>query len=74
MSALLDEAKKLPVSDRIQLVGEIWDSIAEEAPAALALAEGERQELDRRYAAHQMDPSTAVPWEGVRGKLLQEDE
>ena len=74
MSTLFDEAKKLPVSERIQLVEEIWDSIAEESPASLTLTVGERQELDRRYAAHQADPSTAVPWEVVRGKLFEREE
>ena len=70
MSTLFEEAKKLPVSQRIELVEEIWDSIAEEAPASLTLSADEWEELDRRVAAHQADPSTAVPWENFREKLF----
>jgi len=72
MSTLSEQAKKLPVSQRIELVEEIWDSIAEEAPASLTLSAEEWEELDRRVAAHQADLSTAVPWEEVRGKLFKD--
>ena len=74
MSNLFEEAKKLPVSQRIELVEEIWDSIAEEEPSSLALSADEWEELDRRVAAHKADPSTAVSWEKVRGKLFKDAE
>ena len=64
------EYMKLPVSERIQLVEDIWDSIAAEAPDAVALSESQKAELHRRVAAHRDDPSTAVPWEQVRAKLF----
>ena len=72
MSTLFEEAKKLPVSQRIELVEEIWDSIADEAPTSLNLSADEWEELDRRVSAHKADPSTAVPWEEVRGKLFKD--
>lgn len=63
--------KELPISERIQLVEDIWDSIAEETPSALHLSEADRAELHRRFAAHQADPSSSVPWEQVRSALFK---
>lgn len=56
--------RSLSVAERLQLVGDIWDSIAEEANAApelLPLTEAEKVELDRRLAEYESDPSTAIP-------------
>lgn len=60
--------KALPVSERIELVEDIWDSIAEETPA-LALSADERAELQRRLAAHRADPASGIPWEQVRAEM-----
>jgi putative addiction module component (TIGR02574 family) len=57
------EHMKLSVSERIQLVEDIWDSIATEAPDAVVLSQVQKVELHRRLAAHRADPSTAIPWE-----------
>lgn len=64
------EYLKLSVSERIQLVEDIWDSIAAEAPDSVELSEAQKAELHRRVAAHRADPSTAVPWEQVRAELF----
>lgn len=70
MSAIVEDIKKLSVSERIELVEDIWNSIAEEPGFSPALSAEERKELHRRYAAHQADPSTAIPWSRVRAKLF----
>jgi len=46
-SELTEAAKKLSISDRIFLVEEIWDTIAEENQA-LELTDAQKRELDRR--------------------------
>lgn len=54
----------LSVADRLQLVGEIWDSIADEAnasPEVLPLSDDQRAELDRRVAEYDADPSSGIP-------------
>ncbi len=64
--------KSLPLSERIQLVEDIWDSIAEETPeAALQLSEHERVELQARFAAHRSDPQSSLPWSEVRAALFK---
>ncbi|MHB8181862.1 MAG: addiction module protein, partial [Acidithiobacillus ferrivorans] len=55
------EYMKLSVSERIQLVEDIWDSIAAEAPDTVELSQAQKDELHRRVAAHRADPSTAIP-------------
>lgn len=69
MSAVPENIKNLPVSERIQLVEDIWDSIAEDA-APLRLSGAERQELRRRLAAHRSDATSDVPWHEVRASLF----
>jgi putative addiction module component (TIGR02574 family) len=64
------EYLKLSVSERIQLVEDIWDSIANEASNSVELSQAQKAELHRRLAAHRADPSSAIPWEQVRSKLF----
>ena len=60
----------LTVAERIQLAEDLWDSLAE-APEVLALTDAQRDELDRRLAAHRADPDAAISWESLRQELLQ---
>jgi putative addiction module component (TIGR02574 family) len=60
---------RLSVDERLQLVEEIWDSIANEVETS-PLTEGQRQEIDRRWAAHLANPQAAVPWEQVEAEIL----
>lgn len=68
------EYMNLSVSERIQLVEDIWDSIVSESSAAINLSPAQELELNRRVAAHRADPSTAVSWEQVRAKLFLDTE
>ena len=54
----------LTVSERLRLVGEIWDSIAADAsatPEAFPLSDAQKVELDRRVEGYDADPSRGVP-------------
>lgn len=63
--------RSLPISERIELVEDIWDSIAEETAVAVQLSVEERAELHRRLAAHRTDPSSSIPWDQVRATLFK---
>jgi putative addiction module component (TIGR02574 family) len=65
----LPEILKLSVSERIQLVEDIWDSIAAE-PDAFPLTEEQRAELDRRLADAETNPGVGTPWSEVKARLL----
>lgn len=63
--------RTLPISERIELVEDIWDSIAEETAGTLELDSAERAELNRRLGEHQADPKSSIPWEQVRAELFK---
>jgi putative addiction module component (TIGR02574 family) len=60
---------RLSFEERIALVQDLWDSIAVEAEQA-PLTEAQRQEVDRRLAAHRANPQAAIPWEQVEAEAL----
>lgn len=70
MNPASHDYRALEVSERIELVGDIWDSIAEETAAVPALSVEDLRELRRRLDAHQADPSSSLPWSAVRASLL----
>jgi putative addiction module component (TIGR02574 family) len=61
---------ELSVSERLILVEDLWDSIAQ-VPEAIALTESQREELDRRIEAHRKNPDAVLPWEEIRARVLQ---
>lgn len=71
MSALFVDLKieKLSTQDRLQLVGDIWDSVADEVEKT-KLTPAQCDEVDRRLAAHRENPGAAVPWEQVEREAL----
>ena len=60
---------ELSVPERIQLVSEIWDSIAE-CPEQIELTDATRQLLGKRLAAYRANPDAGSPWEDVKRRIL----
>jgi putative addiction module component (TIGR02574 family) len=71
MSSLLNTLgiDRLTPAERLQLLQEIWDSLAHDVEV-LPLTEPQRQELDRRLAALDADPNRVVSWEEVEAQAL----
>ncbi|OAI47903.1 hypothetical protein AYO44_08475 [Planctomycetaceae bacterium SCGC AG-212-F19] len=71
MSSLLSSlgADRLSVAERIQLIQELWESLAPEVERE-PLTDAERQELDRRLEALKTDPNNVVPWGEVEARAL----
>lgn len=67
LTATLATVNSLSVDERIQLVQAIWDGIAAEQ-AQPVLTDAQKQELDRRLAAHEAHPHDAIPWEDVKAR------
>jgi putative addiction module component (TIGR02574 family) len=59
---------QMSVAQRVLLVEEIWDSIADE-PDEIPLTEAQRQDLQRRVAAYEADPKAGSTWEEVKARL-----
>ncbi len=66
----IDELLKLSVAERIQLVEDLWDSIAAD-PENVPLSEPQLKELGRRLAEHGASPDSAIPWEEVRQRFYE---
>ena len=59
----------LPVAERLQLVEEIWDTIAA-APDALPLSEEDKRLIEERLEARRRDPQAGSSWEEVYARIL----
>ena len=62
------DVMSLSVSERIQLVEDIWDSIAE-VPETVPLSDEQKAELDRRLDAYHQNPDEGSPWGMVRERI-----
>jgi putative addiction module component (TIGR02574 family) len=69
--SLPSDIRHLPVPVRLQLVEQIWDSIAEDEKD-FRLTAAQTDELDRRIAAQQADPNRGSSWSDVKKRLLGE--
>ena len=66
----IKELLELSVAERIQLVEDLWDSIAAD-PEAPGLTDSQRSELDRRLDDHAADPEAGRSWAEVRERLYR---
>lgn len=66
---LVAELLKLSPEERIQLAGELWDSVTKDSANLPPLSDAQRRETERRLAEHARDPASALPWDEVRARL-----
>ena len=71
MSPILSELgiDRLSVAERLELIGEIWDTLPSDAE--LPIPDWHIRELERRLAAADADPGAAIPWEAVKARLVK---
>lgn len=62
--------RKLSIAERLQLVEDIWDSIAEDT-GALPVPPEVLAEAERRLAEHRANPASAVAWKDVKAELYK---
>ena len=68
----LEQLKQLSITDRLQLVEDLWDSIAADAPnEAFPVSPELAAELERRLEEHRADPAAARPWAEVRADVFR---
>lgn len=60
--------RDLSIAERIRLVQDIWDSIAEEGPSD-AIPPWQQEILDRRLETLDQNPHSARPWNEVRQEI-----
>ncbi len=64
----LDDIKALTVDERLDVIEEIWDSIDDD-PSPPMISDELKAELERRLAAHRLNPDEGSTWEEVKTGL-----
>jgi putative addiction module component (TIGR02574 family) len=68
MDAQYAELLNLSPSERLLLVQDLWDSLSNED---IPLTQWQKEELDRRKAAYQANPSSGRSWEDVKRRIVE---
>jgi putative addiction module component (TIGR02574 family) len=63
------EIQSLTVSERIMLAEALWDSIIAE-DSKIELTDTQKEELDRRLAAFEIDQDAGSSWLSVKARIL----
>jgi len=67
---LTNQAKNLSIPERIRLVEEIWDTIAEESEA-FELTDAQKRELDRRLESARNNPGQGRTWDEIKAEFMK---
>jgi putative addiction module component (TIGR02574 family) len=69
--AISESFRRLPANERIRLLQELWDVVAEDV-AEMPPSEPTRRMLDERIQQHEENPTDVEPWEQTREEILSE--
>ncbi|WP_228051911.1 addiction module protein [Sphaerospermopsis aphanizomenoides] len=59
---------ELGLSEKLQLLEDLWDDIATQS-ANVPVLDWQKDELDQRKVLHLQDPSLASSWESVKARI-----
>lgn len=69
----IESLRSLPLAERLQLVEDLWDSIAVETPTPdIPISPALAAELDRRLRDLDEGRESSLPWEHVRDRILKD--
>lgn len=68
MNAEFMQVFELTLSEKLQLVEDLWDSIATD-PTDVPVLEWQKEELGRRKAAYLEDPTSGSSWEAAKERI-----
>lgn len=72
MNTQLPAAFKLQIPERLQLVEDLWDSIAAN-PEAVPVYEWQKEELKRRKQNFLKNPKSGSSWEDVKRRIRKQN-
>lgn len=70
MTTALQELERLSVPERVQLVEDLWDSIAR-SNAEMSIPQWQKDELDRRKRSYLQNADSGQTWDQVKQDILQ---
>ena len=68
-TATLESFRALPVVERIQLVEDLWDTLALD-DTDVSISDLQLAEIERRRAEMEADPSIGISWKESKAKLI----
>jgi putative addiction module component (TIGR02574 family) len=68
MNSEFTQVFELTLSEKLQLVEDLWDSIAL-APDRIPVLDWQKEELDRRKAAYLNNSSSGSSWEAAKERI-----
>ena len=68
LKAVLTEVQGWPPEDRLRLIEEVWEGLAEESDQP-DLTEELKDLLDHRLAALDADPSNVLTWDEIKASV-----
>ena len=71
MSVTLDEIRRMTVTERLKLIGDVWETLLEEEEA-LPLSEAQAREIQRRLESYRRGPDAGISWEEFQAQLEAE--
>ena len=71
MTSALQELETLSVPERVQIVDDLWDSIAR-SNGDLAVPQWQKDELTRRKNLYLQNPDSGETWDQVKKSILQQ--
>ena len=69
MSAILEEALKLPIAERVRLADALYNSVGD-PNGSVPLTDEQLKELARRIDDYEKNPGTCRSWEEIRDAAL----
>jgi putative addiction module component (TIGR02574 family) len=68
MNTKFAQAFELPLSEKLQLVEDLWDSISD-VPEQIPVLDWQKAELAQRKAAYAQNPDSGSSWETVKARI-----
>ena len=65
-ASIIKELRKLPSDEKLEIIGDLWDSIPE---SEIPVSEETLEELARRADELERHPERGISWEQVRSEL-----
>jgi putative addiction module component (TIGR02574 family) len=68
MNAEFTQVFELTISEKLQLLEDLWDSISL-TPEQIPVLDWQKDELDKRKAAYLKNPDSGSSWESVKERI-----
>jgi putative addiction module component (TIGR02574 family) len=72
MSLSTEEIQALSAEERLRLISELWDSLAD-SPEDVPFTDAQRREIDRRLDRYERGLTQLHSWEEVRARIERDE-